>query len=74
MMRAAPAHCCPSRFTVFCMCNYSTAVMYNATLAILHKVASATLHKVALATHKHALICCVCQCHGTFMVEPRIQT
>jgi len=48
--------------------------MYKATLAILHKVASATLHKVALATHKHALICCVCQCHGTFIVEPRIQT
>jgi len=56
------------------MCNYSTAVMYKATLATLHKVASATLHKVALATHKHALICCVCQCHSTFMVKPRIQT
>jgi len=40
--------------------------MYKATLAVLHKV--------ALATHKHALICCVCQCHSTFMVEPRIQT
>jgi len=39
--------------------NYSSAVTYETMCAILHKV--------ALATHKHALTCCVCQCHCTLM-------